>query len=153
MEQNNYKKITKNHRVGIPEIDAQHRRLYNLIATLNEMCRHYDSAEHIYYSMAVKHTLYYTNYHIKFKENFMLECAYPAMEEHKRFHKIFFQNFLDQIRAFESRSHFSPEKLPIFLNDWLETHLIMDRDIGLYISNNPHRTVQSADLMYHLSLP
>ena len=123
-------------RVGVREIDEQHKRLNNLIASISNMCGCQEKIKNIEFAMLVKQTLYYVNYHVKYEVGLMEETAYPAIEEHLKFHKIFFMNFLDHIRAFESQRQFSPEKLPPFLLDWLNTHYLMDRDISQHIKSS-----------------
>ena len=155
MKKNILETLTKNRSVGIPQIDAQHRRLNNLIGGLSEMCRNRvkvpeipgevyrthnsqnrSSPQDIDFAIMVKQTLYYVNYHIKFKEKLMEETLYPALEEHKKFHDVFFANFLKHIRAFESREQFNPENLSVFLYDWFDSHFFMDMDMGLHIKKS-----------------
>ena len=122
--------------VGVPEIDAQHEHLVNLSGCLSVMCYRRRRTSDFHFAMTIKNTLYFVNFHINYEEKLMLETAYPGLEEHKNFHKVFFMDFLKQIRAFESRANFIPEKLPDFLYDWLDPHFIMDMDMGLHVKKS-----------------
>ena len=123
----------KNFLVGIPEIDAQHGRLVNLISNLSGMCSRWNKIPDINFAMMIKQNMYFINFHINYEEKLMEETVYPGLDEHKNFDKVFFKDFLRQIRAFEARDHFIPEELPAFLYDWLNSHLTMDVDMGLHL--------------------
>ena len=123
----------KNSSVGVPEIDAQHEHLINLINKLSKMCLERDEVSDIAFAMMIKQTLYFIQFHMNCEKELMEETAYPELEVHNQFHHVFFMNFLKQIRAFESRDCFAPEKLPDFLYEWLNSHLIMDTDMGLHL--------------------
>ena len=139
MEKNILK--TKNHSIGISDIDAQHRRLNNLIGSLSGMCLNQEKITDIDFAIMVKQTLYFINFHIKYEEKLMEETVYPNLEEHKKFHNVFFMNFLKHITAFESRNQFNPENLPGFLYEWLDSHFLMDKNLGLHIRNNRKKSV------------
>ena len=133
--------MEKKFTIGVPEIDAQHGRLVNLIGNLSGMCNKRNKIPDINFAMMIKQNMYFINFHINYEEKLMEETVYPGLEEHKNFHKIFFKDFLGQIRAFESRSSFNPEHLPGFLYEWLNSHFVMDVDMGLYIKNSGYLAV------------
>ena len=129
-------KLEKNITVGVPEIDEQHGQLVSLIGSLSGMCRKREKVPDINFAMMIKQNMYFINFHINYEEKLMEETVYPGLEEHKNFHKIFFKDFLKQIRAFESRDRFVPENLPGFLNEWLDSHFLMDVDMGRHIKKS-----------------
>ena len=139
MKKNILKTLMKVSSVGIPELDAQHRELVRLIGGLSIMCYNQgktmdiDIKKRYEFAKMVKQTLYNINYHIKYKEQLMEETGYPGLEEHKKFHGAFFMKFLEQVRAFESRNYFAPEKLPGFLYEWIDSHFFMDIDMSLHV--------------------
>ena len=132
---------TKNPSIGVSDIDAQHRRLNNLIGSLSGMCFDREKTTGLDFSIMVKQTLYFVNFHIKYEEKLMEETVYPNLEEHKKFHKVFFMNFLKYITAFESRNQFNPENLSVFLYEWLNSHFMMDKNLGRHIRNNRKKSV------------
>ena len=125
--------LTKNSSVGVPELDAQHDHLINLINKLNKMCLGREEVSDIAYAMMIKQTLYFIQFHNNCEKELMEETNYPGLDVHNKFHHVFFMNFLKKIRAFESRECVSLEKLPDFLYEWLNSHLIMDMDFGLHV--------------------
>ena len=129
------KKNLKFYSVGVPFLDVQYNRIIALASSLCRMCRNYEKIENISFAMMLKRTLYSFNHHFGFEEGIMQETAYPNFEEHKNAHYKFFMFFLDQVRSFESRSNFSPEKFACFLQEWLDSHIAMDIALGLYVKN------------------
>ena len=127
------KQFEKRFTVGVPEIDAQHGRLVNLVGNLIGMCSKRKKISDIDFAMMIKQNMYFINFHINYEEKLMEETVYPGLDEHKNFDKVFFKDFLKQIRAFESRDNFKPEDLPDFLYEWLNSHFIMGVDMGQYL--------------------
>ena len=125
-----------NSSVGVTDIDAQHRRLLNLGCGLGQMCRKRESLLGIDFAMLVKQTLYSVNSHIKYEEKLMEETAFPGLEAYRNFHGMFFMDFLKQIRAFEARDYFIPENLSGLLYEWMDSHFIMDVDLGRHINKS-----------------
>ena len=127
--------LIKDFSVGVPEIDAQHGHLISLIGCLSGMCRKRVKIPDLDFAIMIKQNLYFINYHIKYEEKLIEETAYPELENFKNFHNTFFMNLIKQIRAYESRNCFIPEKLPRLLYEWLDSHLLMDLDISFHLKN------------------
>ena len=142
-------KLLKNSSVGIPDIDTQHRQLINLGCNLSQMCRKRERLSEIEFAMLVKQTLYFVNYHIKYEGKLMEETAYPGMDAHKEFHNVFFLNFLKQIRAFEARDSFVPENLSGILYEWMNSHFLMDADLGQHINKGRKRNFPGLLDLFH----
>jgi len=107
---------------AIPEVDAQHRRLVEIINELVDAIGH-----------APKNTLAgivnqlkdYAQYHFRTEEALMKEAGYADLEEHRDEHA----QFVDQIMLFDLDVILASEGLAWdmlhFLRGWLTNHILV----------------------------
>jgi hemerythrin-like metal-binding protein len=112
--------------IGLPEIDDQHRVLFDIMNRLWSATIHQAGQAELL--GIVDQLEKYTRNHFAGEEAFMRALGYPRLEEHRKAH----QSFIDRIMA-ERQSAVSGGQpgleLLRFLNDWLVGHiLVTDRD-------------------------
>jgi len=80
--------------LGIPEIDAQHEELHELVNSLREVISNKDQRHLVHQAMKRLHHLLVT--HFAFEDAFMKMIDYPDLPQHKKMHKgvlTLFENF------------------------------------------------------------
>ncbi|WP_085317246.1 bacteriohemerythrin [Derxia lacustris] len=116
--------------VGIPEVDEQHRGLFELVNRVYEAALHHASSAEVREIVdALEH---YTVLHFADEERYMLHARYPDFPSHKTKH----DDFVARVRIEKQRLQAGfPLELDIvnFLSDWLVSHIQRaDRDFGEY---------------------
>jgi len=116
---------------GVPEMDAQHRKLVEILN------RFYDAVEKGEREEAIGELLKgaeeYTVFHFESEERFMEEIGFPELEAHRRAH----QNLVNEVRSAKEKYAQGDTKaarsLAAFLLSWLYTHIAKtDRKYGDY---------------------
>lgn len=114
----------------IPEIDAQHKKLFEIgnrayeLAFLNDGCDHYDEI------MAIIDELFnYTKYHFQYEEELMEKHLYSGLGSQCKEHN-FYINKIKNLSGEEIDEDQQKAVLDIldFLSEWISSHiLISDR--------------------------
>ncbi|CAA7611715.1 conserved hypothetical protein [Candidatus Terasakiella magnetica] len=117
-----YLEWTENLSVGIPRMDAHHRRLIELINLLFDAMQG-DASRVV--ETVLGNLLDYTRYHFAEEEKILAACGYPDLEEHRRTHR----DMVGEVAAMESRTltqpgSVSPSEMLDFLSRWLMQHII-----------------------------
>lgn len=110
---------------GIDEVDAQHRRLVEIINSLAEGIGRASMTDLHGVLSQLKD---YAQYHFRTEEGIMEAQAYPGLEDHRAEHRA----FVDQILLFDLDVILASEGLAWemfhFLRGWLTNHiLVVDR--------------------------
>lgn len=107
---------------GITEVDAQHKRLVEIINSLIDAIGHAhpSTLKHI-----VGQLKDYTLYHFQTEEKIMEDAGYAALAEHREEHAM----FVDQILLFDLDVILASEGLAWdmlhFLRGWLTNHILV----------------------------
>ena len=124
--------FTKENMIHIPEIDEQHRNLFEI---LNMM--HTATIEGQEQSAIVKifdDLIVYTVEHFDTEEKFMQEQKYPEYENHKKEHDELTGQAVKLQEQFKDGSATVTFELLDFLNGWLNDHTMgTDRDMGNFL--------------------
>jgi hemerythrin len=119
--------------VGVPEIDAQHRRLFQIAANLQAamLARKPKTILDSVFSTLVVHT----RGHFAHEEELMRQHAYPHAAAHKSMHDQLLVKALEFQRDIDlGNASLAPEVLK-FLKDWLERHVLMaDKSVGEFLA-------------------
>lgn len=115
---------------GIPEIDKQHKNLFDIgariydTAALNDGYDHYDEL-----MQTLDELVEYTKYHFGYEEILMLKCNYPDYPSHKIEHDFFVKK-LQKIAAkdMEENQDKTLTEIVVFVADWIAGH-ILDTDM------------------------
>lgn len=117
--------------VGVPEIDAQHRKLLDLA---NDLEAALDEGRDATALAAIARRMQdYTRYHFAAEEKRMDFACYPDAAAHKAEHAV----FIAQARALDPALDIpaaSPRQVLAFLRDWLVTHISgTDKTLGAFL--------------------
>lgn len=105
--------------LGIPEIDAQHKRIVLLANQMREAVKKHDRAA---VAAVIEGTVDYTLSHLKYEEELMREAGYGLLQAHAWVHEQFTQKIL----AFQEGSKAGEdvaEELYAVLTGWLISHI------------------------------
>jgi hemerythrin len=107
---------------NIPEIDAQHRRLVDIINSLADGIGHSSMGELQEILAQLKE---YAQYHFRAEETIMDAAGYAELAEHKGEHLA----FVDQLQLFDLDIILASEGLAWdmyqFLGGWLTSHILV----------------------------
>ena len=119
------------YKIGIPAIDSQHKRLFELIGDLNEGLR---QGLKWYQVKKLLTTLdQYKTRHFQLEEKHMKECDYPGLEEQQKAHAYFTKRFAELGKELETNGINADTVRAIKeeLVDWLKDHVGgLDREFG-----------------------
>ncbi len=110
--------------VGLPQIDDQHRRLFDLAASFHGE----GDQVRVMKSLAILHD--YIKTHLREEEDLMAACAYERLEEHKRSHAEFRRLFA---LLLENAKHMKLDAIANevrqLVNGWFFHHImVVDQD-------------------------
>lgn len=122
--------------VGIPAMDADHKKLLNLINHL-QTAIHYQTGDE-FEKEALTDLLTYTRQHLKNEEDLMAEFNYPGLAPHRELHNEFIRQAESFVQQYNLHGHEALEKLADYLRDWLLHHINgSDQEYGEFIQNSP----------------
>ncbi len=112
--------------IGVDEIDSQHRKLIELVATM-------DSNDGAGNEEALDEVLNYASRHFADEEAFMARIGYPDLPTHRIEHKLLTRILAAHRREFESgKTDLNAFKRFVFR--WVVDHVVDDdRRIGLFV--------------------
>jgi hemerythrin len=119
--------------VGSPEIDDQHKLLFDKFNALLAACENGSSAEEVNRLFTFLATYVVT--HFSDEERLMLRIGFPDLPKHREMH----QDFIRQVDALKERlvdegpTRSLVSSLTLTINGWLIEHISrMDRAIGRF---------------------
>ncbi len=122
--------FTDEYRIGIPEIDKEHERLFEIIGHAFYIVEHTDVEENYDDVMRLLDELEdYTQHHFAHEEEYMESIGYKGLEAQRRAHETFLVKLEDKDQAenMEGRGAFVEDMLD-FLFAWLNRHILkMDK--------------------------
>ena len=115
---------------GLAEVDAQHRRLVDLLNSLSDQI---DSASPARVDDLLKALAQYTVYHFSYEEGLMAEVGLDA--RHIEGHCAVHARFVDQVQSWmatrQAEGQLSPDQLIDYLANWLIFHILgEDQSMG-----------------------
>lgn len=106
--------------VGLPEIDAQHRQLFELAATFA------GDGEQIRVLKSLAMLTEYVKVHLREEEEMMAACRYPGLEAHKRLHAEFRRMLFDLLEnAKQMTLDEIAEAVKFLINGWFYNHILI----------------------------
>lgn len=109
--------------LGLDDIDAEHRRLIDMIRRLDETSGHPNQVEMVQGIM--RELAAYVDEHFRNEEHLLAKAGYPGLAAHRELH-LAFKRKVDDIRLF---AHFDAAELEQILLVWLVEHIMtMDRE-------------------------
>ncbi len=111
-------KWTEQMSVGLPELDADHRQLIDIINGLE----HPSGGEAESVGPALVALGRYAEFHFAREERVLAACGYEALPEHQDEHR----GFADKIRSYAAADGGrSRADLAAYLNEWLRHHILI----------------------------
>ncbi len=109
--------------LGIPEIDEQHKTLFELINELWDALVKRSPVES--QLLVIEGLEHYTIAHFAAEETFMRVIKYPKFDAHKQTHDKFVQRIAEEKTRLLAGNGLSLDVL-YFLKDWLVNHILVD---------------------------
>ena len=113
---------TQQHSVAVPEMDEQHRRLFDLTNDLHEAMRLGKGRAKL--ESALGQLTTYTVQHFSAEEQLMKRLAYPQLGEHIVEHRRLVQQVEDLRRKLADGEAVLSMEVMDFLRDWLNNHIM-----------------------------
>lgn len=110
----------QNYSLGMPELDAQHKMLFDLI---NQLWRGIvANADNPAQLKVIEQLEHYTLTHFSAEEDFLQAIEFPGQEAHQQAHAAFTRRIAEEKQAILAGAKVSLDLLH-FLNDWLVNHI------------------------------
>lgn len=107
--------------IGNSEIDNQHKKLFNVLNRLFDICVGKNEVETV--EAVMEDLVSYTDYHFKFEEQHMRDVGYTDLVKHIAEHKYFTNEIMfAKRRQVQNKSNID-NKLIEFLSNWLIQHV------------------------------
>jgi hemerythrin len=121
--------------VGVPSIDAQHRKLIGMINDMYDEYRGNKPASTV--AKVLEEMEQYAREHFRTEEEFFDKFQYPDTKSHKNEHAV----FINELGYFMKRAADSPDRIDIellnFLREWFEQHILRkDKKYGPFLTGH-----------------
>lgn len=105
---------------GLPEMDAQHRRLFDLAASFDEL----KESGHVLSALA--ELADYVRTHFRDEEALLIAHRYPQFEVHRALHDQFRRMLADLVaQARQMPLEQVGERVRYLINDWFYKHILV----------------------------
>lgn len=131
--------------IGIPVIDADHKKLVELCNNLYKTILAASEEDSLQRREAVKTALKecvsYVQIHFANEEKLMKLCNYKDFDNHKNCHTSFAKQVLEKVQNFDKETYSSSLDFVKFLYDWVLSHIaytdtLYVKDLKEYLSAN-----------------
>ncbi len=120
--------------VGVKEIDDQHKKLIQLINTLNDAVL--TGEDRAVLGDTLRGLIRYTETHFVFEEQLMEKHDYMLKIEHRREHSELVKIAVDFRTRYEQGEFPLTDEVMVFLRDWLSRHIMnSDKILGRYLNS------------------
>ncbi|NLO96740.1 MAG: hemerythrin family protein [Peptococcaceae bacterium] len=119
--------------IGVPAIDAQHKRLFEIGNSIYELLENYildDKYDKIV--DIIKELREYTKYHFKSEEEYMIKIKYRHYLDQKVEHDDFVNKLEEiELKDIDENQEAYIRELLVFVFDWILNHIVQkDKMIG-----------------------
>jgi len=115
--------------VGVKDIDDQHKKLIELINTLNDAFL--AGQDRSVLGDTLRDLISYTQTHFVFEEQLMEKYDYPLTAQHQREHRDLVKTVGDFRIRYEQGEFPLTDEVMVFLRDWLSRHIMnSDKTLG-----------------------
>ena len=123
--------------VGYPDIDSQHKRLFQLADQLHAAMAAGKGKQCL--STTLGNLITYTKRHFAGEEMLMQSHRYPFFQQHKAEHRVLTDKVIQFQKAFEAGRAAVTMELLQFLRDWLTHHIgTVDKRVGEHLTQRRH---------------
>lgn len=123
------------YKIGVPQIDAQHKALFDAVDALRAACNAGKGRAEII--KTIQFVTDYTVKHFADEEELQKKSGYPKYEEHKQLHKDFMAQVKQIRREIDDNGPTIVllSKLNMMLSSWLINHVkYVDSEIAQYVN-------------------
>lgn len=122
------------YKIGIDEIDNQHKTLFSIANELNNAMLERRSTEIL--DKLLNDLVNYTQTHFKTEEDFFRLYEYPKTREHIKMHEYLIRE-VGKLKEDQKNKKFGLSiDLLKFLKDWLTQHIMVnDKEYGIYLKS------------------
>lgn len=123
---------TEEFATGIPEIDAQHRQLVDIVNKFDEAARRGRGSRIM--NEILNDLIGYTQEHFAFEEKFMAEKGFPGLKLHQSQHRQLLQKVERYQFEFNEERRRVTSEVQDLLKYWLTAHILKeDKAYGPYL--------------------
>jgi len=123
--------------VGHPDIDSQHKRLFQLAEQLHAAMTAGKAKQVL--STTLNNLIIYTKRHFGDEEMLMDRHRYPLYRQHKAEHQALTEKVMQFQKSFEADKATISVELMQFLSNWLTHHIgSSDKKVGEYLKQWKH---------------
>ncbi|HOK44226.1 MAG TPA: bacteriohemerythrin [Thermoclostridium caenicola] len=116
------------YRLGIEEVDKQHRKLFEIGARAYELALLDNAFDRYDDIMAVlQELLDYAQYHFSYEEDFMRKHNFEDLPNHTKEHNYFVakvKSLLAREREIDEEQEQTLQEIADFLSEWVSTHIM-----------------------------
>lgn len=121
-------------RIGIDRIDEEHKKLFDILAKVDDALMADDMSAGPIIRSAVAELIGSTERHFASEEAAMEAAGYPDLDHHRATHRKLMERIREMETGAEFGSQFMPSALAAFLYDWLAEHILVDdKDFGDFV--------------------
>lgn len=124
----------KSFNIGVDVVDAQHRKLVELLNNIHTTMQQGHGEESI--EGTLRELVDYTHYHFGDEERLMAGKNYPQLESHQALHRKLIEDLGRFMGEYQhDRSHFSETRMISFMREWLIQHILKeDKQFAQYLA-------------------
>lgn len=127
-------KWNKDCRLGIHEIDSQHRLLFAIAGEIDDIENPDDEGPELRY--VIDHIRKYVKEHFDFEESFMENAGYPKLADHITAHKHIVEEVNHTLTSSKNLTGLK-DQLSYMMNVWVKDHILdHDRQFALWHARN-----------------
>jgi len=108
--------------VGVPSIDGQHHKLFDMLNQLHEAMKSGVGAKVV--PVILNNLISYTRDHFSDEEQSMRQAGYPAYVAHKAEHDKLADEVVRLVKDMEAGGIAMSVEILSFLQQWLQTHIL-----------------------------
>ena len=127
-------KWTKECRMDVDEIDAQHRLLFAIGNELLEIEDPVNEAKEFKYLF--QHLTHYVDTHFQAEEKFMKEIGYPYLDKHIKHHEAIINEINTTVKSASNLVQLR-KKLETLIRSWIQNHILAeDKAYAIWYKEN-----------------
>ena len=132
----------KDYEVGVPQIDAEHFRLFELINEFHEIYLRGDGRKEI--PKILNQLVAYAQTHFQHEETLMSENGYPHLDKQREQHSHLVTSIFDINERFAADQAKASIETLHFVKSWLQEHILQeDMDIADFLRRKAHQTAKA----------
>jgi len=121
--------------VGVAEIDAQHRRLIEMISRFYEALAEKKPAKRALGEL-LRGLVDYTHHHFSTEQRLMARFEFPLSRAHHEQHDVFVRKVTDMADRFSQGQLVLSIEATVFLREWLTSHILgSDKQLGRHLTS------------------